>query len=66
MRHRCIVLLATLLLVSSGVMATAETSTDECFSEDWGRRIAGCSAIIDSGQATSAEKSQAFAFVIMI
>ena len=38
----------------------AETALD-CFSEDWGRRIAGCSAIIESPSTSPGDKAQAHA-----
>ncbi len=41
--------------------AGAETATEDCFSDDWSRRIPGCTAVIEGGQATAAEKSQAYA-----
>ena len=64
-RLLCSPLAAALIVVLAWTgghrVAHAETSTEECFSEDWGRRIQGCSAIIDGSQATPAEKSQAYA-----
>lgn len=53
--------LLVLALVAQPLSARAESASDECFSEDWGRRIAGCTAIIDSDQSTPAERSQAYA-----
>lgn len=52
----------TLALVGTVALrpAGAEVATD-CFSEDWGRRIGGCTAIIESNTATPAEKAQAYA-----
>ena len=41
-------------------LARAEVATD-CFSEDWNRRIGGCTIIIESNTATPAEKAQAYA-----
>lgn len=41
-------------------LARAEVATD-CFSEDWNRRIGGCTVIIESNTATPAEKAQAYA-----
>lgn len=38
----------------------AEIATD-CFSEDWERRISGCTAIIDSPSATPQERAHAYA-----
>lgn len=54
-------LVAAAVHVNNAPPAAAETATEECFSEDWGRRIAGCTAIIENGQSTGAEKSQAHA-----
>lgn len=55
-------LLAVLVMAGPGgaPVARAEVATD-CFSEDWGRRIAGCTVIIESNTATPAEKAQAYA-----
>ncbi len=54
-----IVVLA-LLGASAATPLRAEVATD-CFSEDWGRRVAGCTIIIESNTATPAEKAQAYA-----
>lgn len=55
------VLIALLpLLLAAGAPARAEVATD-CFSEDWNRRIGGCTVIIESNTATPAEKAQAYA-----
>jgi tetratricopeptide (TPR) repeat protein len=53
-------LLLAMLLAAPLTPARAETALD-CFSEDWGRRIAGCSAIIDNPLAPLGDKSQAYA-----
>jgi tetratricopeptide (TPR) repeat protein len=45
---------------SAATPLRAEVATD-CFSEDWGRRVAGCTIIIESNTATPAEKAQAYA-----
>lgn len=57
-------LVATLLVslsVAGALPARAETATEDCFSDDWARRISGCTAVIEGSQATPAEKSQAYA-----
>lgn len=54
-----------LTLLAGGRGAAAEVATD-CFSEDWGRRIAGCTAIIESQTTTPAEKSQAYAMRALV
>ncbi len=54
-------LLSFLVMVSAlAGGARAEVGTD-CFSEDWNRRISGCTVIIESNSATPAEKAQAYA-----
>jgi tetratricopeptide (TPR) repeat protein len=60
LRHAAALALVGMALVLSAAGARAESATD-CFSEDWERRIGGCSVIIESPSATLAEKSQAFA-----
>lgn len=61
-RHILSALITVLGLLAAGLAlpARAEVATD-CFSEDWGRRIAGCTVIIESNTATPAEKAQAYA-----
>lgn len=50
---------ATLIAVAAPA-ARAESATD-CLSEDWNRRITGCTVIIESETASPAEKAQAYA-----
>jgi tetratricopeptide (TPR) repeat protein len=59
-RRAVAVILASAALAVAAVPSRAEIATD-CFSEDWERRISGCSVIIDSPSASPAEKSQAYA-----
>jgi len=61
-RTACATLFLTVMLLVAAMAggARAEVATD-CFSEDWNRRIAGCTVIIESNSATPAEKSQAYA-----
>lgn len=54
-----LVSIATGLAGNAG-RARAEVATD-CFSEDWNRRVAGCTVIIESNTATPGEKAQAYA-----
>ncbi len=60
--RRAAALLMTLATLGAATAAVtrAEVATD-CFSEDWSRRVSGCSVIIDSPTATPAEKAQAYA-----
>ncbi len=51
---------AVLLVALAAGWARAEVAT-ECLSEDWERRIAGCTAIIESPSATATERSEAYA-----
>lgn len=51
--------IAVLVLLCQGAVR-AEVATD-CLSEDWERRIPGCSAIIDNPAATPEQRTQAFA-----
>jgi tetratricopeptide (TPR) repeat protein len=55
---RCVVFVA--LMVSAAVQVRAEVATD-CFSEDWERRIAGCTAIIEDPATQPQELVQALA-----
>ena len=64
MPRRCGLGLAGLVVLGmlfAPVAARAESSTDQCYSEDWGRRIAGCTAIIENEATPPLERSQALA-----
>jgi tetratricopeptide (TPR) repeat protein len=55
--------IAALLVVLGSCVATvvrAEVAT-ECLSEDWNRRIAGCSAIIENPATQPTERAEAYA-----
>lgn len=41
--------------------ARAEIEATDCLSEDWGRRIAGCTRVIESGSASPEERATAYA-----
>ena len=61
--RKAVVLLAAVLALLAGVPASklrAEVATD-CLSEDGERRIAGCSAILDSPGASPEQKAVAYA-----
>lgn len=61
-RTACATLVLSVFLILGALpgLARAEVATD-CFSEDWNRRIGGCTVIIESNTATPAEKAQAYA-----
>lgn len=61
-RRRCsrAVLLAIVCLGAASV-ALAEVAATDCLSEDWERRIPGCTQIIESPTASPEERVQAFA-----
>jgi tetratricopeptide (TPR) repeat protein len=48
------------VIATAAPTARAESALD-CFSEDWGRRIAGCTFIIENPGATPSERAQAYA-----
>ena len=61
--HKQLIALIAALVVFVGVPAAplrAEVATD-CLSEDWERRISGCTAIIDSPGASPEQKAVAYA-----
>lgn len=61
--HKHLVALAAALALFAGIPALplrAEVATD-CLSEDWERRISGCTAIIDSPGASPEQKAVAYA-----
>lgn len=60
LRRLALIALAGVWLLAAAAPSRAEVGTD-CFSEDWERRIAGCSVIIENGQAAPALRSQAYA-----
>jgi tetratricopeptide (TPR) repeat protein len=55
-----LVLLGALFLALTAPVR-AESASDQCYSEDWNRRIAGCTAIIESDASSPTDKSQAYA-----
>ena len=57
LRAACLMLV---LVLSLGTSSRADVATD-CLSEDWERRISGCSAIIDSPEASAEQKAVAYA-----
>ena len=59
-RRAAALLLAGAVLAFATPTVRAEVATD-CFSEDWERRIGGCTLIIENPASTPAERSQAFA-----
>jgi tetratricopeptide (TPR) repeat protein len=59
-RHSALRAALAVLMLFGAVHARAEVATD-CFSEDWERRIAGCSAIIEDPATQPQELVQALA-----
>lgn len=59
-RHLVLRVAVAMLLACAAVHARAEVATD-CFSEDWERRIAGCTAIIEDPATQPQELVQALA-----
>ncbi len=57
--RRLTAILLALTLLAVPATLRAEVATD-CFSEDWERRIPGCTAIIDSPAALPQEKAHAY------
>jgi len=55
-----IAVVAALLLLSGGGLAVAGDPMVDCLSDDNGRRIAGCSALIDDPQLEPSQKSFAY------